>query len=296
MRRVLLTLAFLCCALPSSAATAIVNWNEGFVNVRADATQSAKKLGTINVGEKVEILTQKGDWARVRYASGEGWVVVKSLKLTPERAAAKPPSPEPAPAPVPAPIAPPAPALAPTPAYNAPTPAPTAPGGYLSDVPEKPAMPEFSLGKTLVSMISGLLLVLGMIGGIVWLIRRFFAGRFPALQGANAIRVLASRPLAQRQALLLVEVGGEIYLISQSEGEVRLLSKIDSPNAVDRLDYLFSFKPTEFEGELRRELDVESREEEAAVASANGQPPAEEKVPESLSISERLARLRGRKS
>lgn len=285
-------------ALPVWAAKAVVDWNEGFVNVRTDATQSSKKLGTINVGEKVEILTQKGDWARVRYASGEGWVVVKSLKSLPERAA---PRVEPAPAPVAAPAPAPTPAPVytpppPAPVYTpAPAPAPIAPGGYLSDVPEKPALPEFSLAKTLVSMISGLLLVLGLIGGIVWLIRRFFAGRFPALQGANAIRVLASRPLAQRQALLLVEVGGEIYLLSQSESEVRLVSKIDSPNAIDRLDYLFTFKPTEFEGELRRELDVESREEEAAAAAA-AHAPAEEKAPESLSISERLARLRGRKS
>lgn len=85
---------------------------------------------------------------------------------------------------------------------------------------------------------------------------------------------------------MLVEVGGEVYLLGQTESDLSLISKIDSPDAIDRLDYLFTFKATKFESELRRELDVETREEQA------GENHAPQGVAESIAA--RLARLRGR--
>lgn len=294
MRKLLLALAALALALPALAATAVVDWNQSFVNVRAEPSQTARKTGAIQTGSKVEVLAQKGEWSKVRYAGGEGWVVAKSLKASAEKPA---PAPRPveatiarqeaSPAPLPAPVAPAAPVIAEPPPKPV-APAPPPPGGYLSDVPDKPALPEVSIGKTLVSMVSGLLLVLAIIGAVVWAMRRFLGGKFPQLSSTGAIRILATRPVAQRQALMLVEVGGEVFLIGQSDGELRLLSKIDSPSAIDRLDYLFTFKASKFEAELRKELDVESKEGEEE-GSAKPEPQGF-----GDSIAARLARLRGR--
>ena len=136
-------------------------------------------------------------------------------------------------------------------------------------------------------MLSGLLLVLAIIGAIVWAMRRFMGKKFPGLQGGQAIRVLASRPLGTRQSLLLAEVGGEVYLLSQSDGGISLLTKVESEAALERLDFLFSFKPTRFESELRRELNVEE-------AEPAGEEKPQEKGGEGLSVSERLDRLRSK--
>lgn len=290
MRRLLLSILALALALPAFSATAVVDWNQSFVNVRLEPSQTAKKTGAIQEGGKVEIVATRGEWAKVRYAGGEGWVIAKSLKATADRPApaAKPAELQPAQAAAPvvpaAPVAP----VVPEPVQKPAVPAPPPPGSYLADVPDKPALPEVSIGKTLVSMVSGLLLVLAIIGAVVWAMRRFLGGKFPQLSGTGAIRVLATRPVAQRQALMLVEVGGEVYLIGQSDSELRLISKIESQAAVDRLDYLFTFKATKFESELRRELDVESKEGE--------EPGGPKPEPQGFadSIAARLARLRGR--
>lgn len=297
VRKFLLALCAVLISIPVLAATAVVDWNQSFVNVRSEPSQTAKKVGAIQSGAKVDLVTQKGDWAKVRYAGGEGWVVLKSLRVTADKPATMTsqlvrsesetaPAPAKAAEPV-APAPPQAPAVSVPPQPQA-APASPPPGGYLSDIPDKPALPEVSIGKTLVSMVSGLLLVLAIIGAVVWAMRRFLGGKFPQLQGTGAIRVLSTRPVAQRQALMLVEVGGEIFLIGQTDSELRLISKIESPDAIDRLDYLFTFKATKFESELRRELDVESRE-----GGAQGEAgPAAKGFGDSIAA--RLARLRGR--
>lgn len=41
--------------------------NNGTVNVRASTSMSAKKLGTIREGERVVVLAESGDWAKVQY-------------------------------------------------------------------------------------------------------------------------------------------------------------------------------------------------------------------------------------
>lgn len=294
MKRLILIVLIIAAANFAYAKEALVEWENSYVNTRAEPSQTSKKTGTIPKGGKVEILVQKGEWAKVRHSGGEGWVTSKSLKVLPEKpvpqpaaAEARAAAPVEPPKPVAEPVQPSVPALSPAAA-------PQVPGGYLSGVSEKPSLPEVSVGKTLVSLVTGLMLVLGIIGGIVWALRKFMGKTFPALQGANAIRVLASKPLAQRQAVMLVEVGGEIFFISQTDSDIRLLSKIESPAALDRLDYLFSFKPTKFEAELRKELDIEGKEMMAAEAetapASNGNGKKDEK--DGLSPSERLARLR----
>lgn len=298
-----LSLSLLAFVSPVHASFAVVDWSEPYVNVRADSAHGSKKLGAIQKGNRVEILSQRGEWARVHYAGGEGWVLLKALRVVPD----PPPAPKPAePRVVPqetqaaaAPAAPVSPARPVEEPVSPPVSSPAKPapaGGYLSNVDQRPGgLPEVSIGKTLVSMISGLLLVLGLIAGVVWLLRRFMSGRFPALQGGNAIRLLATRPLAQRQALMLVEVGGEVYLLSQTDSEVRLLTKIDSASAIDRLDSLFTFKPSKFESELRRELDEDYAPAAGAIVdsrASNGTSAPES----SADIAERLRRLRGQKT
>lgn len=291
-----IVLLLLLAGMPAFAAQAVVDWEYGFVNSRAEPSHGARKTGTIQKGVKVDILSQKDDWAKVRHPGGEGWVVLKSLRVLSDKAAPKAPlakPPEPAPEPAAKPVqaevnaTPQAPVKPPEPAPS-PVAAATPPSGYLSDVPETRPLPEASLGKALISMISGLLVVLGIIGAAVWALRKFMGKSFPGLQGGTAIRLLASRPLGPRQAILLIEVGGEVYLIGQTEGGINLLTKIEAEAAIDRLDFLFTFKPTKFESELRRELNVDE-----ASPGPDGAPD-ENGEGGPLSVAERLNKLRNK--
>lgn len=313
MRRLLAAFLLLCAFAASSlaAVSAVVDWNEDTVNVRTEpSTKNSRIIATLRNGVKVTVLREGGrdkDWSRIRSGATEGWVVSKSLKPAEEKTEKPAPAPEVAAPAATVPSAPPPvspsvipatpPAAVPPPAYPSAASSSVPPGGYLSDIPEEPVKPELDVGGSIVRLFSGLLLVLAIIGGLVWVARRYFGGKIPGMKGAAAIRLLTTRPMGARQALLLVEVGGEVYLLAQSEGSIDLLSKIETPSAIDRLDYLFNFKASAFESELRRQVDVESRgpEDEAGSDSDDSSdqgPPQNGR--EGLSVEERLAKLRRR--
>jgi flagellar biosynthetic protein FliO len=296
------------CAFASSslaAVSAVVDWNEDTVNVRTEpSTKNSRIIATLRNGVKVTVLREGGrdkDWSRIRSGATEGWVVSKSLKPTEEKPEKTAPAPEvAAPAASAASAAPSAtpsaavpPAAYPPASVTSAAPSSIPPGGYLSDIPEQPVKPELDVGGSIVRLFSGLLLVLAIIGGLVWVARRYFGGKIPGMKGAAAIRLLTTRPMGARQALLLVEVGGEVYLLAQSEGSIDLLSKIETPSAIDRLDYLFNFKASAFESELRRQVDVESREPGDEADSDPDLPPPQPGR-KGLSVEERLAKLRRR--
>jgi flagellar biosynthetic protein FliO len=130
-------------------------------------------------------------------------------------------------------------------------------------------------------MLSGLFLVLALLTGVVWLVRRFMGHRFPGGRRGNAIRVLATRALGPRQGLLLAEAGGLVWLLAQGPDGVRLIAEIRDEAALLRLNGQYGFRDTPFESQLRRQMDVE--------AETAGPRPDREPTPE-----ERLAALRRR--
>ena len=70
---------------------AIVKTNEvGFLNVRADASTSATKLGTLDIADKSEVLEEQGDWVKIKLAKAlsgktEGWVALEYVDLVSEK-------------------------------------------------------------------------------------------------------------------------------------------------------------------------------------------------------------------
>lgn len=308
----------LCCALgtPAWAARAVVDWPERSVNVRAGPDLSAKRIGSLPRGTELEVLGSRGEWVRVRHEAGEGWVVERSLRRIPEpvpeapaaelalspahEAGAEPgPTPEPESRPetgepVPGSAPPPAESsvVVPTPAETVPSvvlpggSAPEAPldrGGYLTGLEEAPLTP-YDPGSGLLNMLSGLLLVLALLAGLVWVVRRLSGGRLLAGgRRAGPIRVLASRAVGPRQGLVLVEVGGLVWLLSQGPEGLRLVAEIRDEGALARLDQQYGFLESPFEAVLRTGLDLESG---AAAADGSRGP---EPTP-----AERLAALRRR--
>jgi flagellar biosynthetic protein FliO len=161
------------------------------------------------------------------------------------------------------------------------------PGGYLAEFTDEPDLPTAAVGTSVLEAVAALFLVLALIGGAVWLIRRFMGPRFLTSRRAEGIRVLATRPLGSRHGLLLVEAGGLVWLLSQSPDGARLVAEISDPEALRRLDDRYDFLEAPFESELRRQLDESPGE---APANPTG---AGEEAPEPSS-EERLAALRRR--
>jgi len=219
-------------------------------------------------------------------AAAEPAAAPEPLPVQPPPVQAEPPKPEPAPA-APAPSAPPP---AP-PAEVAPGAAPGR-GGYLTDLDET-RLPTYEPGSGLVSMLAGLLLVLALLAGLVWLVRRLSGGRL-LLGGrrASPIHVLATRPVGPRQGLLLVEVGGAVWLLSQGPEGLRLVAEVRDEAALARLNQQYGFRETPFEATLRSRLDLESGGGPASAEPPGGSGP--EPRPGQPSAEERLAALRRR--
>ena len=83
-------------------------------------------------------------------------------------------------------------------------------------------------------MVGSLILVIGII-----LILYYLAGRFmkvPQGGGGGYIRVVETRHLAPKKSLLLVEVGGEYLLLSNSGEGINLIKKVEMLEEIEVVD------------------------------------------------------------
>lgn len=88
--------------------------------------------------------------------------------------------------------------------------------------------------QTLVSVISSLLIVVGLLLGAAWCYRK----AAPSISGSlpkQVVQVLGRTALAPRQQLVLVRFGPKLILVSNLQGEVRTISEITDPLEVDRV-------------------------------------------------------------
>ena len=96
---------------------------------------------------------------------------------------------------------------------------------------EAAALPGLGFGDFL-RMILVLLIVIGLIYGFFWLLKRF-SGMKP--EGIEAIKVLSTRPLKGDTALHIVETGTRIFLIGSTSNAVNLLKEIDDKESMDEI-------------------------------------------------------------
>lgn len=78
----------------------------------------------------------------------------------------------------------------------------------------------------LLTVVLGLAIVMGLIFGCAWLIKRM--GAMPAA-GGGAIKVLAVLPLGARERVTLVEVGGKQLLLGVTATQITTLHTFDEP-------------------------------------------------------------------
>lgn len=79
---------------------------------------------------------------------------------------------------------------------------------------------------SIVQVALSLLLVIAVIFGLAWLMRRMQAG---AGFSSKGMKVVAMLPLSTRERVVLVDVGGRQLLLGVAPGRVSLLQSFDEP-------------------------------------------------------------------
>ncbi|TVZ38604.1 flagellar biosynthetic protein FliO [Alteromonadaceae bacterium 2753L.S.0a.02] len=82
----------------------------------------------------------------------------------------------------------------------------------------------FSRAALAGKVVTGLLLVLGLIVMFAWAAKKFGYGNF---QGQGQLRVLASLPLGNREKAVLIEVHGKQMLLGVAPGRVNFLQQVE---------------------------------------------------------------------
>jgi flagellar protein FliO/FliZ len=83
-----------------------------------------------------------------------------------------------------------------------------------------------------VRMLVVLAMVVGLIYGVFWLLRRGARMKTPENE---MIRILGSRSLAGNRALHLVEVGHSVYLVGAAENGVNLVAEVKDQETLDAI-------------------------------------------------------------
>ena len=142
-------------------------------------------------------------------------------------------------------------------------------------------------GPGFAGFIVGSFAVLGLLGGSFLLLRRF-GKNSRLLAGTSAIKVLARKPLNQRQEIFLVEVGTKVFMIGSTRDHLSTLGEIGSP---DEVAVLRANLPERKDDSVRREFHQSLREGlRGEETSAGDAPPREERV--FASIADELAEIR----
>lgn len=88
--------------------------------------------------------------------------------------------------------------------------------------------------ESIVQMAGGLLLVLAIIGGITWLLKRF--SLIPAA-AIDKLKIVAATGVGQRERVVVVEINGTWLVLGVAPGHVSSLHTMDKPtlNTADKI-------------------------------------------------------------
>jgi len=111
---------------------------------------------------------------------------------------------------------------------------------------------DYDLTAATLKMFGVLGLILGLLVGAVWLLRRFMSrtGSLPLAGGELA--VLAQYPLGPKKVLALVRVADQVLLLGVTEANINLLSRIEDEAFLARLKRPNPGRPNDFRSLLKR--------------------------------------------
>jgi len=110
----------------------------------------------------------------------------------------------------------------------------------------------YSLTSAAFKMVGVLALVLSLLIGLVYLLRRFSpsAGRLGWV--SQDMTLLGQYPLGPKKLLAMVKVGDEVLLLGVTEASINLLTRIEDPELLERLKTSRAASPSSFAQVLKR--------------------------------------------
>lgn len=79
-----------------------------------------------------------------------------------------------------------------------------------------------------------IVIVLGLFGGALWVLKKFLPGKLGDLRRSRHMRVLDTMPLAMGRSLLLVSVGSEVHLMASTEKGIESLGRVENLGAIEQ--------------------------------------------------------------
>ncbi len=93
---------------------------------------------------------------------------------------------------------------------------------------------DFSFFSALLKMLFALAVVLGLLIGTVYFLKRFMTPMGGGDEG-QAIRILASRSLGPKSSILVVDILGKVVALGVTGAQISVITELDDPSALDRL-------------------------------------------------------------
>jgi len=84
-------------------------------------------------------------------------------------------------------------------------------------------------------MLLALAIVLGMMVGSMYFIKKILHSTSPAMDRGTLIRILASRYLGPKNSILVVDVAGQIIVVGLSNQQMNVLTTISDKEVLDKL-------------------------------------------------------------
>jgi flagellar protein FliO/FliZ len=84
-------------------------------------------------------------------------------------------------------------------------------------------------------MIFALAIVLGLLVGVMYFIKKFMQRTAPSAENQNLINIISSRYLGPKSSIILVEVLDQIIVVGISHQQMTTLANIDDPLTVAKI-------------------------------------------------------------
>ena len=75
----------------------------------------------------------------------------------------------------------------------------------------------------------------GLVLGLAWLSTRLVGHRMGLASRGRMVRVLENVPAGRDRSIMLLEVGGRIYLVGSTADRISLIDAIDDPDVIERV-------------------------------------------------------------
>ena len=96
-------------------------------------------------------------------------------------------------------------------------------------------MESISFFPSFLRMLSALIIVLGIMIGGTYLIRKYFLPTISDAVPGAAITILATRYVGQKSSIVLLDILGQLVVVGVANNQLSLITTISDPTARDRL-------------------------------------------------------------